>query len=201
MEKEDDYSYNEIIASTEKQALRMQIPYSLRFAIVWTLFFAIIGITLQISQSQTPVIWDSIKNFFGQNYIFWLKSFGSFVQTTEYASGMDIFSAIMSKWYYFLYTGGLIALIWGIISWIINIEIIIKKRKQALSSFQPEKQISETDRLIGKGIVFLSEDKISAAEELYRQLRHAYDSSKTKNTQEYKKILDFYYDIQEKKRE
>lgn len=207
MEKEGDYGYDEIIESTEKQAFRIQIPYSLRFAIVWTLFFAIIGITLQIAQSQTVAVLDSIKNFFGQNYIYWIKSFGSFVQITEYNSGMEVFSSIMASWYYFLYTGGLLALIWGVISWIINIEVVIKKRKQQPSQNQlkiqtygdKEQEISEVDSLIGKGIIFLSEDKVFAAEQIYIQLKNAHDADKNKNPQEYKKILDFYYAIQEKK--
>ncbi|MDP1728877.1 MAG: hypothetical protein Q8L27_01595 [archaeon] len=202
MKKEEDYSYNEILSSNEQKVSEIRAPYSLEFAIIWTLFFAIIGITLQIAQSQTFVFWNSIINFLGQNYVYWVNSFGSFISASDYVSGMDLFSSIMSKWYYFLYTGGLIAIIGTTIGRIINIKKSPKKNQTLIpvqNKLIEKKELSKLDMLIEKGINLLSQNKILEAEQLYSQLRRDYESHQNKDTQDYKKILDFYYDIQDKK--
>ena len=58
------------------------------------------------------------------------KFFGTFTQQTVYSSVEEVFFAILEKWYYFFVTGGLISLIWGLVSWIINFEIVFTKRKK-----------------------------------------------------------------------
>jgi len=118
-----------------KTILRLGIPYGLRFSIIWTLFFIIIGVVIQSIQANSFVF----KDFFISNYVNWFKSFGSFVNFQEYASVMDLFKSIMIKWYYFFYTGGLIALIWGLLDWIINSEIIFTRKKKAIKAVEKEK--------------------------------------------------------------
>mgnify|MGYP001567902505 FL=1 len=215
MEKEDAYS--DLIESTEKQAFRIQIPYSLRFAIIWTLFFSVVGLIIQIIQTPGFSFGVSFSNFFGNNFIAWFKSFGSFVNINEYNSGMQVFTSIMSQWYYFFYTGGLIVLLWGLISWIINIEIVFKKRKtspqkQEIQQYtppiqqqaqQPKESEEDTDRIsnwLEEGDILLDMGNIRGAELIYEKLQAHYDSRYDSERNEYKRILDFYYKIMDKKR-
>jgi len=208
--------YDNIIESTGKQSFRIQIPYSLRFAIIWTLFFVVIGLIIQIIQTPGFSFSLSFSNFFNANFVDWFRSFGSFVNTTEYASGMSIFSSIMSQWYYFFYTGGLIVFIWGLISWIINIEIVFKKRKnqsqiqerlqqyqKPTQQVQPSEESEDTDRIsnwLEEGDILLDMGNIKGAEMIYAKLQAHYDSRYDPERIEYKRILDFYYKILDKKK-
>ncbi len=219
MEKEDEYS--DLIESTGKPAFRIQIPYSLRFSIIWTLFFSVIGLILQIIQSPAFAFGQSFSNFFGSNYLNWFKTFLEFFNITEYNTGMSIFSSIMSQWYYFFYTAGLLFLIWGLISWIINFEIVFKKNvkprkiiNETPRQMQVQQRVQEeaseieespedTDRIsnwLEEGDILLGMGKVKEAEEIYQKLQAHYDSRDDFERFEYKRILDFYYKILEKKR-
>jgi hypothetical protein len=114
----------------KETVLRLEIPPALRFSIIWTLFFIIIGIVIQSIQANSV----AFKDFFISNYVNWFKSFGSFVNFQEYTGGMDIFKSVIISWYYFFYTGGFIALIWWILNWIINSEIIFTKKKKLIEA-------------------------------------------------------------------
>lgn len=106
-------------APIKKTAFKLEIPFKLRAALAWTIFFAIIGIVIQSIQAGSFIF----KDFFISNYAQWFRSFGTFTSITQYSSPADLVYSIMSGWYYFLYTGGLISLIWELVSSIINSEI------------------------------------------------------------------------------
>lgn len=103
----------------DKQPIRIKIPPLFRTSFVWTAFFAIIGVAIQSIQAGQFVFAD----FFSSNYVEWFRGFGNFVQITSYSGTWDFISSVMSHWYYFFYTGGLISLIWSILNWIVYSEI------------------------------------------------------------------------------
>ena len=102
-----------------KEVFRLQIPYNLRYALGWSIFFALIGIVIQSIQAGAFVF----KDFFIGNYADWFRSFGTFTSTRAYNTPLDLIYAIMGEWYYFLYTGGLISILWTLIKGLINSEI------------------------------------------------------------------------------
>jgi len=106
----------------ERTKFSIRVPPRLRFALAWTAFFIILGIAIQSIQAGYFVFID----FFGSNYADWFRSFGSFVNPVEYGTVQNLVFAILGKWYYFLYTGGLISLIWAIIDSIVNYEVYFK---------------------------------------------------------------------------
>ena len=98
---------------------KVRIPYQLRFPIAFTLFAIILGILIQSIKLGE----FSFFGFFGIHYIDWFRSFGSFTDPTIYSSTTALITTILKDWYYFLYTGGLISLIWGLIFGGINREV------------------------------------------------------------------------------
>ena len=111
-------------------AIKFKIHQKLRFPLIWVIFFAIIGIVIQSIKSGNFIFFK----FFFQNYINWFKSFGSFVDPTAYSSLKQLFYSIMSHWYYFFYTAGLISLIWNILSILMNSELNLKQKPATISS-------------------------------------------------------------------
>lgn len=97
---------------------KFSIPKKLRFPLAWTIFFIIIGITIQSIKSGS----FGFLKFFSKNYIDWFGGFGSFVSPTEYSSVRELLYSIISNWYYFFYTAGLISLLWNFIRIIISRE-------------------------------------------------------------------------------
>jgi hypothetical protein len=136
--KEEDYTRltpeQEAFLGEDKKetVLRLGIPRGLRFSIIWTLFFIIIGIVIQSIQTSSFVF----KDFFISNYVSWFKSFGNFVNFQEYASTIAFFKSIFGGWYYFFYTGGLIALLWGLLEWIINFQIMFTRKKNIVTRME-----------------------------------------------------------------
>jgi len=112
-------------AAMQKQRTRfsLRIPPKLRFALAWTIFFIVIGIVIQSIQAGFFVFID----FFGSNYADWFRSLGAFTTPVTYSSPEALLTTLFSRWYYFLYTGGLVSLIWAIIDSIINYEIYFKR--------------------------------------------------------------------------
>jgi hypothetical protein len=110
----------------EKRDVVIGIPYVLRFDLAWIIFFSIIGIVIQSIQAGHFVFLD----FFGRNYGAWFLSLGAFVHPVTYGSPQAFLYALMSGWYYFFYTGGLIALVWKILAMLINKEFVIKRRQE-----------------------------------------------------------------------
>ena len=94
-------------------------------------FYAFLLIFIPIYYlNQNAIFMDILIGFFTTEYAAWFRSLGGFVNTSTYASVNEVVYALLNKWYYFLYTGGLLALIWGILSWIINFEFVLKKKPQ-----------------------------------------------------------------------
>lgn len=189
----------------KKKAFRIQIPDSLRFALIWTIFFAIAGIIIQSIRAGGFVFID----FFVGNYAAWFRSFGAFTDPTAYASGLDLFYAIMRDWYYFLYSGGLISLLWSLISGLINQEIVFKakeKQKPKATTARrsvpiprtkgPEiKHISEMDTWLAQGYRMLAARRIKPARLIYESLRRQYDPTEDPKRKYYKRILEFHKEL------
>lgn len=223
MAEEGDSGYystsGQFIEAPKRQLFRIQIPYSLRFGIIWTLFFIIVGIAIQSLKANAFVFQD----FFVKNYVQWFADFGAFTDVTLYPDANSIIFAILSKWYYFFYTGGLIALIWGILSWIINFEMVVKKPaprpqlprekvkiKEVIKPIIIEREVQapapaprsssplvqkKINEWLESGLLLLSEGQVEEAELIYEQISREYDSSQDIDHDTYKRILDFYYEI------
>jgi len=216
---EDNYGYysetGEFIDAPKKEILRIQIPYILRFAIIWTLFFVIIGMGIQYYQADNPIITEISAGFFASEYANWFKSFGTFTNVTLYSTPLDFVLSLLSHWYYFFYTGGLIALIWGLLSWLINFELVFKKRQKLIPIQsqpiievkqvirQPKEKISPTQKkikaLLDMGHFFLEKKDLVNAKKIYQQINQEYNFSKDISLATYKEILDFYTEIHENK--
>jgi len=211
-------SEGKFIEAPKKQFMRLQIAYSLRFGLIWTLFFAIVGVVIQSVQAGG----FRFLEFFGSNWIAWFRSFGSFSDPTVYPTAMDLIRSIVGKWYYFFYTGGLLALLWGFISWIIHAELIFRKRdkpiqQKPLPEMKPVEKIEKKEELapapmpvfsmppeikkqameewLEEGYLLLAQGKTKECKMIYNQLRRAYNPEEDSNKMMYRRFLDFYYEI------
>lgn len=110
----------------KKKLLSFGLPYQFRWPLLWTLFFAILGLVIQIVNKQ--VVWPNLWDFFGKNFIDFFRIFGNFTNAVTYPTEMDVIRALVGNWYYFFYTGGLISLIWTTLSSIINFELDVTKK-------------------------------------------------------------------------
>jgi len=218
MEKEAEEGYENRLVPKEKQKFRLQIPYNLRFPLIWTLFFAVLGIVIQSIKAGTFVFAD----FFWANYIDWFKSFGSFTDPAYYGSEMDVILAILRHWYYFFYTGGLISLIWAFVHWLINFEFIFKtkeKKPEVIQEQNPErrqifvqrekpkepreelpKQVltnpnAVIEAWLQQGYQFLSERNIEEAKLIYNEIKREYNPEKDPTGIFYIRISQFYEEI------
>jgi hypothetical protein len=182
---------------------------ALRFSIIWTLFFIILGLVFQSIKQKTFVF----GAFFSTNYLAWFQSFGNFTDVVVRGSDTELISAIFNSWYYFFITGGLISLLWALLSLLFHMnlkknteqktetiteETIIKKEALKTESSQQdlEKEFSrELSKILEDGIDFLSQNKLVKAEDNYNLLRKKYKKELDSNQKLYKRILDFYDEI------
>lgn len=191
-----------------KEVFRIQFPRVLRFAFIWTVFFSIIGIVLQSFAEKTLIF----KEFFTSNFVNWLSDFGNFANLTDYPDIQTLLFTIFEDWYYFFYLGGLLALIWGLIAWMVNWEIVFRKRRKPenTSSYQEtvqqtqepiqftEEKIENKDyhdsisEWLEEGLRLLSEGKIAEASLIYDEIRREYDSDYDPDKELYRRINDFY---------
>ena len=209
-----------ITEAPKKQILRVQIPYTIRFGLIWTIVFAIIGIVIQSVKADGFVFVE----FFASNYLSWFKAFGTFTDQTLYPTAMDFLLALLKHWYYFFYTGGLISLIWGIVSWLVHLEIVFKK-KEKIPTIEPVPRstpvknlelpkimsISEQEHLqeqqekieewLEEGLRILAEGNIDEAELIYNGIRQEYNLDADPGRKNYRRILDFYMELVEERRE
>jgi len=207
-----------------------KISFGLRFALIWTLFFALVGIVSQSIEKSTLVLTD----FFSANYIQWFQNFTQFSDITLYPAAMDFLYSLLASGYYFFFTGGLISLVIAILSWLIH--LITRKKTPSLEvaqlkpvassviQYEPQTQVAKEasmqvtqesseqikriesvtqtkiEEWLEMGLLMLSEGNLESAELIYEQISRAYDIDKDISHETYKRILDFYYAIKEKKR-
>lgn len=210
MEKEAIEGYETRMVPPKRILFRLEIPYNLRFPLIWIAFFAILGIIIQSIKAETFVFTD----FFWRNYIDWFKSFGSFTDPAYYGNEMAVIFAILKHWYYFFYTGGLISLIWVFVSWLINFEFVFKKKQPEVKEqkiIQPviiEKPVvipskpaeipkaSEAIEVwLEKGYELLAEGRIKDASLIYQEIRKEYSPEKDPDGRFYKRIVEFYNEL------
>jgi len=208
----------EIFKPEKKVLARFGIPMYLKFSLAWTLLFAFLGIAVQLITRELTL--SNFYNFFGSNYLDWFRSFGSFTNPQLYSSMEDLLIAIVSKWYYFFFTGGLISLIWAVLSWIINFELEVTKKvrdteaekqiRLAKESEEEEKmrkiqeqeawagvmrdaeKIKELEMLLMKGENFVKLKNLKEARETYLEIRAKYEPSLDKDKKLFQRILKFY---------
>lgn len=204
-------SEGKFIEAPKKQFTRLQIAYSLRFGLIWTLFFAILGIAIQSVKAKSLIF----VQFFGSNWVDWLASFGTFTDPTVYPTAMDFIYSLLSHWYYFFYTGGLLAILWGLLSWIIHSELIFKRKEKPVQVEPPRKEEPKKEEPVpmpvfntppevkkeameewlAEGYLLLAQGKTREARMIYTQLRRAYNPDEDINHVMYKRLLDFYQEI------
>ena len=102
-----------------------ELLWELKWILAWIVLFATAGIIIQSIREGKFVFID----FFWANYKAWLNSLGRFAQFTQYSSYNDLLKQILADWYYFFYSGGLISLVWGFLSFLFK--TLNKKRKEA----------------------------------------------------------------------
>jgi len=205
---------NNSLIDTSKQAFRIQVPWVIRFALIWTIFFAIVGIFIQFSKSTAGFVWT---NFFNSNYLEWFSSFGHFTNPTYYPDLRSVVFSILGSWYYFFYTGGLLALIWELLSLLIHAEFSVKKRTIIVPSEESEKSFTQESLVQGsskhlfshkiekeeiqewldEAWVLLSEEKIREARAIYKQIKRYYQPSKDLDRVLYTSIINLYKAILE----
>jgi hypothetical protein len=101
-----------------RRRFKFSIHHKLKFPLVWFIFFAVVGIIQQSISSGKLVFLD----FLGKNYINWFASFGNFQEVYMVSSTQDLFIALISQWYYFFLTGGLISVLWAVVYLLLHIE-------------------------------------------------------------------------------
>jgi len=112
--------------SYSEERIEIGVSHSIREPLVFTLFFVIIGIVLQSFKVGSFSFLLSLKNFFITNYLVWFNSLGNFTNPTFYTSAENVLQSLLSGWYYFFYTGGLLSLVWALLSWIFSLSFNFK---------------------------------------------------------------------------
>ncbi|MEK6850643.1 MAG: hypothetical protein AABX85_03660 [Nanoarchaeota archaeon] len=107
----------------KRRKFRFSFPHMLRLPLIWTLFFVIVGLIQQSIIEKKVIIFE----FFTTKYIDWFASFGNFATGYQVSGIPEVFRMIISGWYYFFFTGGLLSLLWAIIHIVINAEFGTKK--------------------------------------------------------------------------
>lgn len=97
----------------------LHLHRKLRFPISWTAFFIILGFI------QEYIITRKFEfvNFFSSYYLNWFNSFGNFAEIYYVGGIQELGLMILRHYYYFFITGGIIALIWAIISIATHLEL------------------------------------------------------------------------------
>lgn len=208
--------------SPKKSRFYLGIPWALRFSLIWIIFFGAIGVFIQYSKFGTGFFWG---DFFTSNYLDWFADFGHFTDPTYYSDIQSVFFSILSSWYYFFYTGGLLAFIWELIAWIIHLEI--RPNQASPDNLEQEKKLNKSRRIekikevkikeekvfftrkvdredieewLDEAWLLISEGKVTEAEALYNQIRRYYDSSKDPERLLRASIMDLYLALVECKR-
>lgn len=136
----------EIGEPPKKELFRIQIPFALRFSLIWVIFFSIVGLAIQYILTKS----FSLKFFFITDFIQWFKDFSVLGNFDVLQKDFLLIMPLLERGYYFFITGGLISLIWSLISWIINFELVFKKpeKRQVITEPPLQEQISKEDYFI-----------------------------------------------------
>lgn len=217
--KEEQMTEEIVYRPERKSIARFGLPYEFRWPLIWVLFFAAIGIAIQSIQAKSLVL----LNFFWSNYADWFIAFGSFTNVVLYPEPIDVLYAILSHWYYFFYTGGLISLIWAVISKIINFELEVTKKVRDVDAeeamriekenelnvkktefqmmteqqkYEREQEIrKKIDLLILKGENYVKLGNKQGARETYEAVKPLYDPKLDSDKRLFERILRFYNSI------
>jgi hypothetical protein len=180
--------------------------YLLKFSFIWTLIFSIAGIVIHYFSSESPNILNIITGFFSSDYVNWFANFANFADAAVYPTSKDFIYALFGEWYYFFYTGGLISIIWALITLLFNLifkghsaKNLESKQINSEASSSSHEGNSDLDDWINAGIRLLSENNLEEAEMIYEQAKRAYNPAEDKNQKIYRRILDFYHEIIEKR--
>jgi hypothetical protein len=135
----------------KRGSVRFGIPEELKMPLIFTIFFAVVGISIKSISAGELVFFD----FFVGDYSEWFKSFGGFTERIKTAGAEEFFFSLLKSWYYFFYTGGLLSLVWGFLSWLLHLEWAFSDSNKYESSehFQdsvPKKTIPKIEDILKK---------------------------------------------------
>ena len=151
---------------------------------VAVLVITMIGLTLQ-SVALQNFNFSIFLAFFFASYFGWLGS--------PFPLG----------WYYLFYTLGWLVLIYGFIRWLIESRKIKKSRNTENPKTPQKKSEDDTNEKLLEwlkdGNRLLSSGDLREAELLYNHVKKEYDPSKDSSRKIYRKIIDFYQEIEEEK--
>jgi hypothetical protein len=196
----------EIYVPEKKRLASFGLPHRWRWPLLWTIFFAIVGVVIQVVNKE--IIWPNIQDFFWTNFIDFFRMFGSVTDVVAYPDEMSVLRAIAGKWYYFCYTGGLVALLWTILSSIIYFELDITKNvkknygpsKEELAKMKEAEEKAQADldtkkkleMLIMKGENFLNLGNKKDAAKTYQEIKLIYSPAMDEDKKYFRKILEIY---------
>jgi hypothetical protein len=210
------------VGEEPKKNFILRIPLTLRLSIIWTIFFSIIGLVFEYIKGNF-----NFSSFFVTNYLQWFRDFGILFNNSSLQqilpSSITIYQPVLNGWYYFFITGGLIALLWGIIAWIINLEFAFRRnsfKKPALEVAKPflkeqkveanettlkekqkEENIEKINEWLTEGLRFLSEGNLEEAELIYNNIKQEYDAEEDAYGVLQRRIVSFYEEIISERRE
>jgi hypothetical protein len=187
-----------MIDKTEKYEVRTKkssVPFPVKFSFVWVIFFIIVGFVLN---------WIRIgeldfNGFFVEGYKDWFNFFLNFNTVLETYGKTEVISFFSIYWSYFFITGGLIALLWSLISWALKMEKHDETSSREIFVIKEttiEKDLhQEIERMLDEGKKLLASGRLKEAEDVYNEMRKRYNSSKTFDKVLYARIGDFYKDL------
>jgi hypothetical protein len=182
-----------------KKKVRFGLPRQIQTPLIWILFFSIIGIVIQYLEIKSFLFPQIITNFFTVNYIAWFASLGNLTTPNFYASQQDLLFGLLNYWYYFLITGGILALIWGILSWLIHLEFHFKfaskEEKIAKDQLKQSTQMTRMNQLVAEGMKALAENNQKQAEAIYLQAKQEYKQELDPLGESYNSLVNLYKEI------
>lgn len=165
------------------------------FSLIFLVIVSILGIIIKYLQTKTWLIAD----FFGKNYVKWMLLFEKLLYFKNYESWSYIINPILKEWFYILYTLILIILIWQIVSKIIFLSFMSKRRNQFTELSSNYSLINEEDQKLSgwldEGLKFLSEGNIDEAELIYESIRKDFDPKELKDPDLRRRIINFYSEL------
>jgi hypothetical protein len=185
--------------SSPKRKFRFGLSKQIQTPLIWTLFFTIVGLVIKGFESKSFSFPQTIIDFFTVNYISWFASFGNLTTPNFYASEQDLIFALLNNWYYFFITGGILALLWGILSWIIHLEINVetppKEEKISQDKLRQAQMRARINNLVAEGMKALTENNQKQAESIYLQAKQEYKKELDPLRESYNSLVNLYQEI------